>query len=751
MALIGAQSFVLQCLMAMLVLTWIASAARAAINEDDLLPVEEAFKIKAVIEGGSLKVSYDITAGYYLYRERLKFNAEAPFSLGAPTVPKGELKDDPNFGLTEIYHQSFDATLPIQGQGAGPLRLTLGYQGCADIGICYPPQRLQLELPYSDVAQTVVSPADPVSALANSSSIAPLAIVTDSSTTAPVLGATQDALPEEEAFKFDAIANSPHELLLRFTPAPGYYLYRDRTELFLQGAPEGFGLGLPRWPVAEEYQDDHFGAVKVYFKQIEVPLELTRPEGGEVKLELRASFQGCKDQGICYPVMTRVLNISLPASSVAHAAREAAPSAAQAQPESATPITQSLWLVLIWALLGGLILNLMPCVLPVLALKALSLAESGHSSGFARQQALWYTIGVLASFALVGALVIALKAAGTAVGWGFQFQHPWFVAILVLVMVAVGLSMSGVVSFGGSLMGVGQGLTEEPGRKGAFFTGVLAVVVASPCTAPMMVVALAYAFAQPPVVSMLVFLTLGLGLALPFLLIGYIPALAKRLPKPGAWMEGFKQVLAFPMYLTAVWLVWVLGQQRGIDAVMFVLGGSVFLAWALWWWERAKYRERLGPLAIVGLVVLVGLVGYSVWLVQKLPQVSMQIASNDGLNKVPFSEAKLKELRTQGTPVFIDMTAAWCATCKVNERVALNTDTFKAALKDTGTVFMVGDWTNADPEITAYLKRYGAVGVPLYVMYPKVGEGKVLPTVLTPSIAANAVREAQAGAKAIAP
>jgi thiol:disulfide interchange protein DsbD len=448
--------------------------------------------------------------------------------------------------------------------------------------------------------------------------------------------------------------------------------------------------------------------------------------------------------------MQREVAFELPAASNAHVAREQPPvrtaGAGSAASADAPPApTTGLLLALLLAIGGGLILNLMPCVLPVLSMKAISLAESGRSSGHARAHALWYTAGVLISFAAVGLTAVLLRNAGAALGWGFQLQQPGFVAALVIVMTVVGLSLSGVVSFGNSLMGAGQQLTEGDGNKSAFFTGVLAVVVASPCTAPLMFGALGYAFTQPPAISLLVFLALGLGLALPFLLIGFIPALADRLPRPGAWMESFKQWMAFPMYLTAIWLLWVLGKQRGADAMGVVLVACVLLAAAAWWWEKIKYGGGAARRFGIAVVILLSLIGlYAVPYVQQMPVPGKtQTAAVEGeLRSEPYSPARLEQLLAAGTPVFVNMTADWCATCKVNESTSLSTDLFQTAVEDTGTVYLKGDWTNSDPEITAFLKRFNAVGVPLYVSYGRKGEPQVLPTVLTPSLAADAVRAA---------
>src|SRR5690606_29248593 len=306
--------------------------------------------------------------------------------------------------------------------------------------------------------------------------------------------------------------------------------------------------------------------------------------------------------------------------------------------------------------------------------------------------------------------------------WGFQLQQPGFVAALVLLMAAVGLSLPGVFSVGGSA-NLGQGLAARSGPVGDFSTGVLACVVASPCIAPFMGGALAYAFTAPAAVALLVCLALGLGLALPSRLVGFVPALADRLPRPGAWMDTLKQGLAVPMYLSAIWLAWVLGRQRGVDAMALVAAGVAVMALALWWLERARLRggwlRRLPAIAL--LVVALS----SAWWVGRLPAPALATASAaDG--SVPYSAEGLRTLRDAGTPVFVNMTADWCVTCKANERSTLSSDAFRDALRRTGATYMVGDWTNVDPEISAFLERHRAVGVPLYVVYPAGGgEGEV--------------------------
>jgi thiol:disulfide interchange protein len=734
----------------------IAPAASAAITQDDLLPVDEAFVLTATAPARDrIEIRWKITDGYYLYRHRTGVEAEAGFAAQPLQLPRGKAYRDEFFGDVETYRGELLATLPGQPSAStDSVTLKIKYQGCADAGICYPPQTRTLKVALPPAADTAFVPLG------------------SGAVTGGLLGqkpqAGMDALPlpAEQAFAFEAIAFNGNELLLRFTPAHGYYVYRDRTSMALEGA-QGIALQAPRWPKGKAHRDEHFGEVTVYFDQAEVPVPLRREQGDAAKATLRVTFQGCQTDGICYPPMTRRVALSIPAGTVtpastpdvpAPAAVAPAPTTTTADSDSATrapdaaaattpviadvertrppedvlarnqPGATSLLAALALALLGGLVLNLMPCVLPILSLKALSLAESGRDGGDARRRALWYTAGVLVSFVAVGALAIALRAAGQALGWGFQLQQPWVVGLLAYVMFAVGLSLSGVFAIGHRLAGAGHGLASRRGPVGDFFTGVLAVVVASPCTAPFMGVALAYAFTAPTPLALLVFAALGLGLALPFLLIGFVPALANRLPRPGAWMETLKQVLAFPMYLTAAWLLWVLGKQRGVDAVGLALVGLVLLALGLWWFQRVRFA--VAPLQRVLALLLAATALVPLAMVHRLPVASVAAPTAEG--HVAYSADRLAALRGEGRIVFVDMTADWCVTCKANEKAVLNTAAFRELLATHDAVMMTGDWTNVDPAITAFLEQHKAVGVPLYVMYPRNGgEGEVLPTVLT--------------------
>jgi thiol:disulfide interchange protein DsbD len=382
----------------------------------------------------------------------------------------------------------------------------------------------------------------------------------------------------------------------------------------------------------------------------------------------------------------------------------------------------------------------MPGVLPVLSIKSPSVRESGENRSRARRHALFYSAGVLCSFAALGLGILALRAAGHTLGWGSQLQQPVIVGVLACVMLAVGLAMSGVVQFGTSLGNTGAGLVSRPGPSGDFFTGVLAVVVASPCTAPFMGGALAYAFAAPMLAALLVFLALGVGLALPFLLIGFVPALARLLPKPGRGMETLKQVLAFPMYLTAVWLVWVLAKQRGADAVGLVLVAMVLLAMTLWWFERSRMRGVTSK-ALVAVLAIATLAPMYLLAHVPAPSSTAPLAAH----VVAYSPQKLAALRAANTPVLVDLTADGCVTCKANEHTVLNTQAFRDLLQRTGAVYMQGDWTNVDPTISAFLAQYNSPGVPLYVVFPAHGgAGRQLATVLTASMVEHALTAAAA-------
>ena len=400
----------------------------------------------------------------------------------------------------------------------------------------------------------------------------------------------------------------------------------------------------------------------------------------------------------------------------------------------------SLGQALLWAALGGLILNLMPCVFPILAMKALGIARlSGAARAEVRGHAASYTAGVVLSFLLLGGGLLALRLAGQSAGWGFQFTSPVFVAVMGWVMLAVGLNLSGVFHVGGPVA-AGSGLASRGGHLGSFATGGLAVLVATPCTAPFMAAAIGAAMTLPPAGTLAVFGAMGLGMAAPYALLALFPSLSNRLPRPGLWMERLKQALAFPMYGAALWLLWVLAQLTGPEGLAAALAGGLaigFGAWALGTAQTSAGKGRLigRGAALAGLVLALA----------TLPQLTgtpapSAAAASAEADSQPWSEAAVAAARAEGRPVFVNMTAAWCITCKVNERVALSTEAVRDAFAKRNVAYFTGDWTRGGEDIAAVLRANGREGVPLYLVYPANGGApQVLPQILTESIVLQAL------------
>ncbi|WP_210727557.1 protein-disulfide reductase DsbD domain-containing protein [Sphingopyxis sp. PAMC25046] len=403
----------------------------------------------------------------------------------------------------------------------------------------------------------------------------------------------------------------------------------------------------------------------------------------------------------------------------------------------------------LFALIGGLILNLMPCVFPILAMKAASLSASAHDPREARRDGVAFLLGVLTTFVLLAGALLALRAAGEAAGWGFQLQNPAVTAGLALLMLAVGLSLSGAFEVGLSGSGAGGGLTRLPGGTGAFFTGVLAVVVAAPCTAPFMAFALGAALVMPAPMALAVFAMLGLGLALPYLVISLSPGVLARFPKPGPWMDRLKSILAFPMYGAALWLVWVFARQTSGEALALILAGGLLLAFGLtlWGWRqgaRMGGRKAFGTTAASTLSLLAAAV-VAVSAASLAPGAGP--AASQTAAETPWSADAVAAARAEGKVVFVNFTADWCVTCKVNERAALASEGTRALFGGADAVYMVADWTRRDDLIARELERFGRSGVPLYLVYsPGRAEPEILPQLLTPGIVADAVKRAGAEA-----
>lgn len=408
----------------------------------------------------------------------------------------------------------------------------------------------------------------------------------------------------------------------------------------------------------------------------------------------------------------------------------------------------SLGYALLFAFLGGIILNLMPCVFPILSMKALSLVHTSRADRrSARLGGYWYSAGILIAFAVVGAALLLLRGAGAQIGWGFQMQSAMVNLALALLMLAIALNLLGVFEFGARLAGVGDGLAAGGERRTAFFTGLLAVVVATPCTAPFMAGALGYALVRPAPVALAVFLLLGCGLAFPYLLLSCIPALGRALPRPGPWMATFRNVLAFPMFATAVWLFWIIGNQLGADAMAMGLLAALACGFALWAYGRVFGNARpwiWRAVAAAGLAAAM-LLGW------KMPDYQRAAPADGGalgqLALEPFTPERVTGYIAAEQPLFLYFTADWCVSCKVNERVALASDAVGEAFRRRGIKVVAGDWTNEDPVITEWLRRYGRVGVPLYLYFPRgssLDTAAVLPQILLPDTVIDAIAAADA-------
>ncbi len=404
---------------------------------------------------------------------------------------------------------------------------------------------------------------------------------------------------------------------------------------------------------------------------------------------------------------------------------------------NATDVSMPVWQALLLAFLGGLILNLMPCVFPILSLKALALASSGGLSVYARRmEGLSYTLGVVISFAAIAAVLLFLRAGGEAIGWGFQLQSAGFVSFLAVIMLLVGLSLAGLfeISFGAE--STGSQLASSGGNKGSFFTGVLATLVATPCTAPLMAPALGFALAQTTATALLIFVTLGFGMAAPFLLLAFSPKLGSLLPRPGAWMDKLKQGLSFPMFLTAAWLVYVVIQQDGGAAGFVLLGGLIIISFGVWLWQQSNGKILRSISLLIMLGTFVGLT------YQPAPSES-DLAIEEVIEGEIFSELKLAELRAANNRVFVYFTADWCITCKANEKIALQRRETVDFMLDNDIHILKGDWTNKNDEIAEVLARYGRAGVPLYLYFPKGAEKAVLlPELLTVDMLLDNLRSA---------
>jgi thiol:disulfide interchange protein DsbD len=405
-------------------------------------------------------------------------------------------------------------------------------------------------------------------------------------------------------------------------------------------------------------------------------------------------------------------------------------------PAPAPASTLGLWAAILGALLGGMILNLMPCVFPVLAIKVMSFTKHADDRRGHRLSGLAYTAGVVLSFVALGALLLGLRSAGEQLGWGFQLQSPAVVAGLAVLFTVIGLNLAGLFEFGQFVPNRLATLEAKHPAANAFLSGMLAVAIASPCTAPFMGASLGLALGLPAAQALLIFGAIGVGMALPYLAASFVPAVARLLPRPGTWMDTFKRAMAFPMFATVVWLVWVLGQQSGIDGAGALLALLVGLALVLWSLTlHGRSRAIIATLSIAALALLTGAIGQNVL---KMTDTSASTSSTERWQ--PWSADRVEQTLGTGVPVFVDFTAAWCVTCQYNKKTTLAHPDVLADLDAKKVTLLRADWTRRDPAITAALQQLGRNGVPVYVLY-KTGRP---PVVLSEILGVDEVRAALA-------
>lgn len=408
----------------------------------------------------------------------------------------------------------------------------------------------------------------------------------------------------------------------------------------------------------------------------------------------------------------------------------------------------SLLKLFVWAFLGGLLLNLMPCVFPVLTLKIFSFVRQGGEAIWkVRLQGFLYSLGVVLAFLAIALLLILLKSGGLAIGWGFQLQHPVFLIFMITLMFLIGLNLVGVFEVGTFMVSLGGKIPRKNHMLGAFASGVLAVFIATPCSAPFMGAAIGAALSMPVAEALSVFLFLGLGMAFPYFLLSFIPGLAKKLPKPGAWMEWLKETLSFPIFLTALWLLWVYGQVVQYDALFILLLSLIICAMAAWFYgrmstpDKPKWQRRMGlalPLIVIGLSMTFAIGNVEYRDESVIPSSVMKDRWE------AFSQAKLEEYFLNREAVFVDFTAAWCLSCQVNKRTVLDQAKIQQAFADKKVRLMRADWTTYDPKITSYLESFDRASVPLYLLFDRSGDVQVLPELLTVDAVYKAVSQIKA-------
>ena len=505
-------------------------------------------------------------------------------------------------------------------------------------------------------------------------------------------------LPVDEAYPTEAELTDDGQVVARWVMPEGYYLYKHSLKLV---GKEGTELGPLLIPAGKPKTDEFFGDVEVYYNFLEISAPVIGQSQAEVVVDVH--YQGCADAGLCYPPELREFRFAGfgPVSEISSGEAVLADSGI------------SVWLAIGSALLAGLILNLMPCVFPILSIKALSLVQSVDQSDGVRH-AIAYLSGVVATFLTLAILLLVLREFGAAIGWGFQLQSPGFVAAMILLFFVMSMNLLGVIE----IPGFGLSMTQP----NPFMTGVLAVIVATPCTVPFMAAAIGYAISQGGIDLVLIMGMMGVGMALPYIVVTAVPQIAAWLPRPGQWMVTFKRVMSIPMVLTVVWLLWVLTRQVGVTGLLWPLIAMVLLAIAVFVGRRQV--KWLTSVWVAMVVVIAGTV-YAV----SLPNESPYATKSE-----TFKYATFEEVVAERRPLFLNVTADWCLTCLANERTTLSRDVVKQTFDDRDVTYIKVDWTTRDAEVTKLLEQFGRYGVPMYVLYPSNGQPVVLPQVLTPDL-----------------
>lgn len=544
---------------------------------------------------------------------------------------------------------------------------------------------------------------------------------------------TPDFLPYDEAYKLSVSVDGKY-LTFNWDIEPGYYLYKSKINVFAEDPHTQINnlfFQKGEFKFDEFFEED----MEVFYKSSMLKASFDSTDN---KIYVKLLSQGCADMGLCYPPQENWVSIDKTTNTLQiYKNRPDFFTNSDYRIEgSESSENISVIAALLGAFLGGLILNLMPCVFPVLSIKALSFAQNHKTNRDTRIHALIYTLGVVFSFLVIAALMISLRAAGESIGWGFQLQSSQFLILLAYLFFFLGLSFLGIVEIGTKLMSLGQNSEANSSIQSSFLTGVLAVTIASPCTAPFMGPALGFAVYQSNAVALLIFVFLGIGMAFPFLLLVLSPNIRNILPKPGKWMDEFKQFLAFPMFFTVVWLLWVIGRQTNITVMSVVTVGLILISMSIWSKKILDQRHlnkniSIKNLAPISLLVLAIILPF--W---------NQTEDQDALLWESFDQARLEDLRSQGNPIFINITADWCITCLANEKVAF-TEKFYSQIKKNNITYLKGDWTNQDAVITKLLNKHRRNGVPLYLMYPKGGgDPEVLPQILLEGILLRAIDRA---------